>query len=247
VYLGTLSGVGFLVAWDLYVRLSGISPIFVPPPGAVAAATLRMLGTPEFLYDLQVSASEFAVGFGAALLVGIPLGLVTGWYRRAFYAMNPFLSSLYAMPRVSLLPWIILVAGIGFASKVLMVFLGVVLPLMVNVVYGVRTVNPALLSVARSYNASDLFIFRTIVFPSVIPFTLTGVRIGIGTGMVGLIIAEFLVAKAGVGHMMHISGHSLQIDNVFVGIIAIAVASLTMTGAVGRLERHFERWRPTGR
>lgn len=234
----------FFGGWEAYVRLSGISRVFLPAPSAIVATARQMLATPEFQNDIAVTALEFAAGFALALLVGIPVGLVVGWYRRVFFALNPFIVSLYAMPRVALLPWVLLWVGIGLAPKVVLVFIGAVLPLTVNVLYGVRTVDSRLVAVASSFQASRSFMFLTIVLPAVVPFLMTGVRIAIGAGLIMVIVAELQVASAGIGFMMNRAGHALATERIFVGLFVLAGAAMTLMAIAGRLEARFQRWRP---
>lgn len=241
--LWAVSFVLFFGGWDVYVRLSGIEEFFLPSPALVIGKMLSLLSTYEFRYDIYITSVEFVLGFALALVVGVPVGLLAGWYPRVFYALNPFLTTLYAMPRVALLPWIMLIAGLDLGPKIIMVFLGVVLPVTLNTLYGVRTVDARLVSMAHSFGARDLFVFRTLVLPGVVPFVASGVRIGVGTGLIGVIIAEFLVARAGVGHLMHFAGHNLETPVVFVCILVIAMGAMLVWSAAIRVESYFQRWR----
>lgn len=242
--LWTISGTLFFGGWEAFSRSGAVSPIFLPPPSTIGTTLVRLMGTGDFWSDFLLTGEEFAAGFLLAVVVGVPLGLLVGWYRRVYYTVNPFLSSLYALPRVALLPWIMLWLGLDFAPKVAMTFLGAVLPITINTLDGVRTVDAGLLRVARSFNAPQSFLFRTLVLPSVVPFTVTGARIGLGTGLIGTIVAEFVTARNGIGYMMHVAGHNLQTDLVFVGIVVIAAWALLLTALVSRIESYFQRWRP---
>lgn len=221
-----------------------ISPIFLSSPTAVAQAGARLFATGEIWNDLWVSGQEFLVGFVLAIAVGIPTGLVAGWYRRFCFAVEPFLAAMNATPRVALLPLIIIWVGIGIWSKILVVFLGAVIPLCINALAGVRTTDAKLLKVARSFRASESHLFRTIILPSAVPFILTGLRLGVGRAMVGIVVGELYAATAGVGFMITVAGASFQTDKVFVGVMLIALGGLLLTEAISRVERRFETWRP---
>jgi NitT/TauT family transport system permease protein len=221
-----------------------ISPIFLSSPTAIAAAAVRLFSTGAIWNDLRVSALEFVLGFGLAIAVGIPLGLAAGWYRRFCFAIEPFLSALNATPRVALLPLIIIWVGIGIWSKVVVVFLGAVIPICINSLAGVRTTDARLLRVARSFQAGRGRLFRTIILPSAVPFILTGLRLGVGRAMVGVVVGELYAATAGIGFMITVAGASFQTDRVFVGVGIIALAGVLMIEALARLERRFETWRP---
>jgi len=222
-----------------------IKPIFLSSPSAIAVAFYRVFWvTGEIWSDLRTSAVEYALGFSLAAAVGIPLGLSAGWYRRVSYAVEPFLAALNATPQVAFLPLIIMWAGIGLASKVVVIFLLAVLPIAVNALAGVRTIDARLLRVARSFGSSEWRIFVTIIFPSSIPFLLTGLRLGVGRAMIGIVVGELYAATAGIGFMINMAGASFQTDKVFVGVIIIAVAGLALIEVIGRVEQRVESWRP---
>ncbi len=258
--LGTVTVALFLVFWEGLTRgwwasllepVLGpaaarwrIAPIFLSAPTAIVRTGGRLFATGEIWNDLRVSGLEFALGFGLAIAVGIPVGLAAGWFRRFCYAVEPFVSALNATPRVALLPLIIIWVGIGIWSKVLVVFLGAVIPICINALAGVRTTEARLLRVARSFNAPKGHLFRTIILPSAVPFILAGLRLGVGRAMVGIVVGELYAATAGIGFMITVAGASFQTDKVFVGVVIIAGAGLLMIEALGRLERRVETWRP---
>lgn len=177
-------------------------------------------------------------------LIGIPLGILLGWYRRLYYFLDPTLSAFYATPRVALLPLLIIWLGIGIWSKIAVVFLGAVFPILLSTVAAVRTADARLLRAAHSFGATDLQIFRTIILPGSVPFIITGLRLGVGRALVGVVVGEMVAATAGIGLMISIAGNTFQTDRVFVGIFLIAAAGVVLVEALTRLERRFEKWRP---
>jgi NitT/TauT family transport system permease protein len=148
---------------------------------------------------------------------------------------------------VALLPLVIIWVGIGIWSKILVVFLGAVIPVYLNVLAGVRTTDARLVRVATSFGASRAHLFRTIVLPGAVPYLVTGLRLGVGRAMVGIVVGELYAATAGVGFMITVAGASFQTDKVFVGVILIAIAGGLMIEALGRAERRFDTWRPAPR
>jgi NitT/TauT family transport system permease protein len=158
--------------------------------------------------------------------------------------LDPFLAAFNATPRIALLPLIILWAGLGLWAKVLVVFLSAFFPICMTTIGGVRTVSAAHLEVARSFGAGDAHIFRTIVFPSCLPFILAGLRVGVGRGLVGVIVAELYGASAGIGFLINLAGSMFQTDTVFVGIALLAGFGLLFNEILRRAERRVERWRP---
>lgn len=248
--LGALAVAAVLVAWEGLPRGwwgKAIDAVFVSSPLAIAHTALQLFATGEIWPDLGVSGLEFVLGFVLAVAAGIAFGMLAGWNRYVFYALDPFFSALNATPRVALLPLIIIWVGIGIWSKVLVVFLGAVIPVYLNVLAGVRTTDVRLLKVAASFGASRARLLRTIVLPGAVPYLLTGLRLGVGRAMVGIVVGELYAATAGVGFMITVAGASFQTDKVFVGVVLIALAGGLLIEALGRVERRFETWRaPVG-
>ena len=181
------------------------------------------------------------------MLVGVPLGILMGWYRRLDAVLDPFVSALYATPRIALLPLVMIWFGIGLASKIAIIFLGAVFPILVNTITGVRTIEADFIKVARSFGASDRQLFLTVALPSSVPLLLAGLRLGLGHALIGIVVGEMYGATAGIGFLISVSGARFQTDRVMVGILIIALAGVLMTRLLRAIERRFERWRPDER
>ncbi len=234
----------FFLIWE-YVGTSGlINPLFVSSPSAIARSAAEWVAEGSIWNDLYVSGTEFAIGFALAIVVGIPFGILLGWYRTFNYIFEPFVFALNATPRVALVPLLIIWFGIGLWSKVAIVFLGAFFPLVLNAYAAVRTMEETLLRAARSFGANDWKIFRTITLPSSVPFVLAGLRVGLGHALVGIVIGELVAATAGVGYEMAIAGATFQTARLFVGILMITGFGVLMSGAIGYVERRFDAWRP---
>jgi NitT/TauT family transport system permease protein len=257
--IGTLSVTTFLVLWQLLgvvrtawpqgVSLGGIKfavppTLFLPVPSEVALAFRDLVQGGELAQDVAVSLQEFAIGYVMAVVAGIFLGLTLGWYRRFSYAIDPFITFFYATPRIVLLPLLIIWFGIGIWSKIAVVFLGAFFAIVINTAAGVRNLDANLIKVAHSFGASDLKLFTTIALPGSVPFILTGLRLGIGHALVGVVVGELVAAQHGIGRLMAIAGATFQSDKVFAGLIIIASAGMLTTMFLQRLERKFEAWRP---
>lgn len=242
--LGTLSVLLALAAWEAAGRLRLVDPLFISSPSRIAAAGIELFASGGLWNDLRVSGVEFLVGFALSVLVGIPLGLVMGWYRRVAYVLDPFVNAFYATPRVALLPLVVIWVGIGIWSKIAIVFLGAVFPVLLSTYSGVRTTDARLLRAARSFGADDLQIFRTLILPGSVPFIITGLRLGVGRALIGVVVGELYAATAGIGFLISVAGNSFQTDKVFVGVFLIAVVGIASMELLARLERRFERWRP---
>ncbi len=230
--------------WDLVGRDCKSSPLFVSAPSKITAAALKMIGTGEIWENLLVSGQEFLIGFVLAIGLAIPFGLLLGWYRTFNYIFEPFVSALNATPRVALTPLLIIWLGIGIWSKVALVFLGGVFPIIINTQSGVRSLDETLLRAARSFGANDRQIFRTIALPASVPFILAGIRVGLGRALVGIVVGELVGATAGIGLMMANAAAMFQTDRLFVGLFIITVFGVVLTNLANRLEHRFDAWRP---
>jgi NitT/TauT family transport system permease protein len=244
IVIGSSAVVFFLVAWYVVAQARLVSKLFLPGPLDVIEAYGDLIAEGELAQGLAVSGQEFALGYGIAALLAIPLGLLLGWYAPVRYALDPFITFLYATPRIVLLPLLIIWFGIGVESKVAVVFLGAFFAMVINTTAGVRNLDAQLIKVARSFSASDLQLFRTIALPGSVPFILTGLRLGIGHALIGVVVGELVAAQYGIGKMMAIAGATFQSSKVFAGLIIIASTGMLLTYILQRLERHFDAWRP---
>jgi ABC-type nitrate/sulfonate/bicarbonate transport system permease component len=243
-----LGGTAVLIAvaaWQfVWSYTDWISPLFFSGPSAIAKAFWNSLTQGNLLADLAFSGKNFAIGFGIALVSGVVLGVIVGWYRRVRLILDPFLNALYAAPRIAMMPLIIIWFGIGMWSKVFIVFLSAFFPILVNTVAGIRNMDRDLLRAARAFCASDWQIFKTLAIPGSVPFILTGVRQGVAVGLIGVVVGEMLGSSEGVGFMVAYGGQTFQTDTLFVGFVIIALAGILLTSLAERLERRFSRWRP---
>jgi NitT/TauT family transport system permease protein len=179
------------------------------------------------------------------MAVGIPLGLAIGLFRRLNYLVDPWLSALYATPTVALVPLIVLVLGIGLEAKVFVVFLESIFVITVSVMAGVHAADANYHEIAESFRASAWMRFRTVVLPASTPFVLTGVRLGTGRAVVGVVVAEFLVSNSGIGFYIGLNGFIQQTARVYFGIILLGLVGLALGELARVVERRFERWRPS--
>jgi ABC-type nitrate/sulfonate/bicarbonate transport system permease component len=245
--IGAAAMLAFLAFWEFTVQLGFVNPLFTSSPSRIAVAGYELFASGTIFADLEVSGLEFFTGYGLAIVVGVPLGILMGWYGRINAALDPFVSALYATPRIALLPLVMIWFGIGLMSKVAIVFLGAVFPILVNTITGVRTIDADFIKVARSFGSNDRQLFLKLALPSSVPLLLTGLRLGIGHGLIGIVVGEMFGATQGLGFLIAVAGARFQTDRVMVGIIIIALAGMAMTEVLRAIERRFERWRPNVR
>ena len=242
--LGGTAVVLTLGVWQALWSAGKISPLFLSGPSAIAKQFVFGLRQGTLLSDMAYSGTNFLAGFALALVAGVVLGVIIGWYRRVRLIFDPFVNALYATPRIAMVPMIIIWFGVGMGSKIFIVFITAFFAILVNTVSGVRNMDPDLLRAARAYCASDWQIFITLALPGSVPFILTGVRQGVALGLIGVVVGEMFGGSRGIGFMVAYGGQTFATDTLFVGVLIIAFAGILLTWAAERLERRFSRWKP---
>jgi NitT/TauT family transport system permease protein len=241
----TASVIVFLILWEIYGRRT--DPILFTYPTAIAVAFWKLLISGELAHQLLVSLSALAAGFGASLVLGVILGLAMGRSRLAEAALQPHINALYATPQVALTPLLMMWLGLGFAVKVAVVFLFAFFPILINTASGAKNVSASMVEVGRAYLAPPRQILFKIVFPAALPFIMAGVRIAIGRGLVGMIVAELFTAITGLGAMLSLYGNIFETAKMFVVIIILALLGIGLIHASQALERKLATWKETER
>lgn len=230
--------------WQAMWSAGKISPLFMSGPSAIAKRFWEDLTQGSLGADMAYSGTNFVLGFLGAVVAGVVLGVLVGWYRRLAMILEPFLNALYATPRVAMVPLIIIWFGIGMWSKVFIVFISAFFPILVNTIGGIKATDHDLLRAARAYCASDWQIFKTLAVPGAVPFILTGIRQGVALGLIGVVVGEMFGGSEGIGFRVAYGGQTFATDTLFVGVIIIATAGIVLTWLAEQLEKRFSRWRP---
>jgi NitT/TauT family transport system permease protein len=245
--LGTGTIVLLLLVWQFlpdFVPMKAGTKLFFTVPSHIAGTLWTMFATGSIWAPLGVSASAFAIGLLLAIVVGLPLGVLLGRSPTLNAMVDPFITAFNATPRLVFLPLLMLWFGIGIWSKVAVVFLGALFPLLINTYEGVRNADKLLINVVRSFGAGEWDIARLVVVPNSLPFIIVGLRLAIGRAVLGVVVAEFFGSQDGLGVMMVRAASQFKVDIVFAGLIVFAALSLIMTGLVKLLEDRLTRWRP---
>lgn len=243
IALGALAVVVAFGIWELLTILKVQPRILLPNATDVVNAFKQIFSSPTVGADFAASGKELVYGYVLAVVVGVVAGLLIGWYRPIGYILDPFVNFAYAVPRVAVSPLLLVWLGIGIVSKIALVFLVAVFPVLINTISGIRNLDRQLLRTARCFDASDLQIFRTVALPGSIPFILSGMRLAIGSALIGVFVAELVGAQHGIGQLIVDAGNQFQTAKVFAGLIIFAVTGVILSAAVRRAERHFESWR----
>jgi len=237
----TIAVATFFAIWEFYGRR--MDPIFMAPPSAIFDAALQLIQSGALRKALIESLWPFAAGMTLTVILGIAIGVAIAQWRLVEYICDPFINALYAIPRIALVPLIILWVGLEFTGKVAILVSVAVFPIIVNTYAGIRDVRGSMLEIGRAYGATDAQIFFKIILPAAIPFIMAGVRLSVGLAIIGIIVAEFFTAISGLGGMIVEYANVFATAKLFVPIIVIALVGVVLTEIVMWAERRLSRWR----
>jgi NitT/TauT family transport system permease protein len=238
--LRAASVLALLAAWEVYGRAT--DPVLFTHPTAVARAGWDMTLDGSLPRALGQSLGVLAIGMALGVAAGIALGVLAGRSRIAAALMDVPTIALYATPMVALVPVLVLWFGFGLEAKVVVVFLFTIFPVLINTATGVRETDAHLEEVAHSFCSSEAQMWRDLILPSALPFIVTGIRIAIGRALVGIVVAEFYTALAGLGFVIVANANQFRTDRVMVPVVVLMVLGVLLTKAVEALERRLSPW-----
>jgi ABC-type nitrate/sulfonate/bicarbonate transport system permease component len=230
-----------LVAWEIFGRR--VNPLFMSYPSAILRAGAVMSSSGELLQALKSSLLTLLVGFFSAAIVGVAAGLVIGRYKLVDAATDWVVNALYATPLVALIPLVILWFGLGDVAKLFIVSMLAVFPILISTAAGVRNVPRALIDVGTAFAANERQTFLKIILPAVVPYVMTGLRLGIGRAIIGMVVAEFFTAITGLGALIVKYGNQYDTASMFVPILVLMLLGVLLTSLVRRLEEIVAPWR----
>ena len=239
---GAVSVLCGLLLWELASRLVVANALFLAAPSQIFAAIAALAESGELWRHISVSAVEFALGYAIASLLGVVIGFAMAESATMKRVLQPWISGLYATPTIALAPLFILWLGIGIWSKVLVVIFLVLFPVTINTEAGLRTTSERLIEMLRSFGASPRQIFFKVSLPSAVPFILAGLKLGIGRGLIGVVVAELFGSRAGLGRLIAQSADAFNMPDLFAGVIVLAAAGIMLTAGFGWLENRLVPW-----
>jgi NitT/TauT family transport system permease protein len=236
---------GFLVlilaVWELVGPL--VSPILFSYPSKIAVAFYELtFVTGELPYYAVESLQVLFYGLALAILVGVPLAVLMARVRPVDWALDLPINALYATPMVALVPLLVLWFGIYMQAKVIVVFLFAVFPILINTYQGVRECDKNLLEVARSFRSPEWRMWQDVLLPFALPYIAAGIRLAIGRGLVGMVIAEFYTTISGLGYMITRYAHIFETDKTFVPVILLMFLGVSLTSGLKWVERRIAPW-----
>lgn len=232
-----------IAAWQLFASQGWVNRVYTSEPSTIVSAAWHYLPSAQGLADLGTSLEELAIGFALSITVGVTLGLLMGRYRLFEETTSLGLNIFYSLPLIALAPIIVLWFGIGIESKIVVVFLASLFPILVSTLTGVKNVDATIKDMARSYRAKERQLWLTILLPASVPSILSGIRIGMAGALVGVVVGEFISSSEGIGFLISQSANNFNITDVFVGLLVLAVISLILTVILRKLDSHFSKWR----
>jgi NitT/TauT family transport system permease protein len=242
-YVQILSVAVGLVVWQLVGMTVLRNSLFLVPLSDVLRAEYRWFVGGTIWYHLYVSGAEFLVGFTLASLAGIGIGALMGMSKTGYQILNPWIALLYSTPLVAITPLYILVFGIDIASKAALVFTIAIFTVIVNTAAGFRAAEAKYVELGRAFGAPPLQMVTRIMFPSAAPYILTGLRLASGRAIIGVVVGEFFIARAGIGFLIAQAAASFQIADLFAGVLLLALAGLLCFRFFEWLEVRIAPWR----
>jgi len=234
------AGLAILGGWELLGR--SINPLLFAPPSAVARAAVDVVASGELWRYLSVSLKVFAIGMSLGTLAGVLLGIAMARFRLLDLSLEPFVIALYSTPMVALIPLLVIWMGFGDRAKATVIFLFALFPILLNTYQGVRSVEPKLLEVARSFRSSERALWMDIVLPSSLPFIVAGIRLALGRALVGMVVADLYTAVSGVGYLIARYAQTMQTDRLLVPVVTLSLLGVTLVQGLRWLERRMAPW-----
>ena len=224
-----------LAAWN-------VDPVLFTSPTKVAVAAYKMVLSGELWTYLWPSLVVLGIGFALAVVAGISIGLLLARFWVLDVALNVYITFLYSIPSVALVPLIVLWAGFDTMAKVIILFLFAFFPMVINTYQGVKSVDPKLLEVGRAFRCSEGQLWANIVLPASLPFIVTGLRLALGRGLIGMVLADLYTAISGIGYLIVRTASTFQVDKMFVPIVTLGLLGVTLTALLRFVEKRVAPW-----
>ncbi|HET6855828.1 MAG TPA: ABC transporter permease [Streptomyces sp.] len=235
-----------LLLWEIAPRLGTVDRTFLPPFSEVATAWWELAADGQLADNARASLARSFSGFGLAVALAVPLGLLIGWYRPVADLLGPLLEVFRNTAALALLPVFVLLLGIGETSKISIVMYACTWPILLNTISAVRNVDPTLLKLARSMDLSAPRLFQKVILPASVPVMFTGIRLAGAVSILVLVAAEMIGAKAGLGYLINASQYNFAIPQMYAGIITISAIGVIFNQFLLAVERRLSSWREPG-
>lgn len=241
--LGWIAVAIVLVAWELVVIIGNLNPIYLPRPTRIVVSLVEMFRTAGLTADLTATLGRIFGGFAIAVVIGVLIGIWMATSERVNAIADNFVAALYPLPKVTLIPLLIIWLGTGGPFMLTISCLGAIFPIIINTVLGIRQCDPGLVLAARDLGASRAQIIRLVLLPSAIPSIFAGMRLGLGVSIILVVAAEMVVGKLGLGARLYLSGQVLETEQVFAVLIVLAALGIIVTKVQDAIDEWLSFWR----
>lgn len=232
-----------LVLWEVLARVLLENELLIPPPSSVLRSFWSLLLSGQLKKHFVATLLEFAYGFSTACIVGVVLGYFMGMYKWFDQIMDPWIAALYSIPIITIVPLIIIWFGIGMMSKVIVIFKITAVAIILNTAAGIKALDPVWLELAKSLRLSSWETTYKIRFPGALPFIITGMRLGVGRALLGVVVAELMASNAGLGYLLRDASETWDSPKLFVTVLLLAMIGLVSFNLIKKLERRMAPWR----
>src|SRR5689334_14689546 len=241
--LGWIAVVLVLIVWEALVAAAGLNPIYLPRPSRILLTLFTMFSTGGLLGDLLATLGRIFGGFAISLVLGTLLGVWMATSERVSAIADNFIAALYPLPKVTLIPLLIIWLGTGGPFMLTISALGAIFPIVINTVLGIRQCDPGLVLAARDLGATNRQVIRMVLLPSAVPSIFAGVRLGLGVSIILVVAAEMVVGKVGLGARLYLAGQVLETEQVFAVLIVLAILGVAVTKAQDFIDVWLNQWR----
>jgi len=232
-----------LIAWELIALLTGVNELYLPRPTQIVVALFDMFTNGRLAVDLFATLARVFGGFFIALAIGVALGIWIAAFDRVRAVADMFIAALYPLPKVTLIPLLIIWLGTGGPFMLTISALGAIFPIVINTVLGVRQCDPGLVLAARDLGATQRQVMRLVLLPSAIPSIFAGARLGLGVSIILVVAAEMVVGKVGLGARLYLAGQVLETGQVFAVLIVLAALGIIVTKIQDRIDTRLSHYR----
>jgi ABC-type nitrate/sulfonate/bicarbonate transport system permease component len=241
--LGWIAVAFVLIGWEAVVAGARLNPIYLPRPSQILIALITMFKTGGLLSDLLATLARIFGGFVIALVAGTLLGIWMATSERVSAIADNFIAALYPLPKVTLIPLLIIWLGTGGPFMLAISALGAIFPIVINTVLGIRQCDSGLILAARDLGATNRQVIGMVLLPSAIPSIFAGVRLGLGVSIILVVAAEMVVGKVGLGARLYLAGQVLETEQVFAVLIVLAILGIAVTKAQDLIDVRLNQWR----
>ena len=233
-----------LGAWQVFG--GRVSPGLFTTPTEIAKAAVEMIGSGELWNYLAPSLVVLAIGLSLSAVVGVIVGLLLARFWILDVALGAYITFIYSIPSVALVPLIVLWAGFEAMAKVIILFLFAFFPMAINTYQGVKNVDRTLLEVGRSFRSTEWQLWKDIVVPGALPFIVTGLRLAVGRGLIGMVLGDLYTAISGIGYLIVRTASTYEVNKMFVPIVVLGLLGVSLTACLHFVEVRVAPWTPRG-